>query len=143
MAEFCKWCGNKIGFMDIMFTYKTVNNVQYCICGKCSEKLSSARNGKISYQEIATEKTAPELFDHFVEQGTSTNNAESLKTTVSLQESAPIQNDQKKDSQFDTLQNDIHQIANDLRFIKNIIVAILTWIVVSRIIDVIDRLLSL
>ena len=103
MAKICSWCGNKIGFLEIDH-YEAVGDEDYCICGECSDKIFSAKKGQIALEEIVTEHTAPKLFDYFSQQIKAPTEQEQIK---------------KEAQQTNPLYDDIHQIAGDLRFIKN------------------------
>ena len=106
MATFCSWCGKRIGFTDISYTYETVGDREHFICGECSRKVAAAKEGTVTFAEIRQPETAPELFNYFTGEKKVTEEQQ-------IKEAA-----QKTDPLYD----DIHQIAQDLRFIKNYLI---------------------
>lgn len=117
MATNCSWCGKKIGTFDFTYTYEQVGDREHYICDECSAKVSAAKNGKATFEGIKTEQTVPELFNHFVEQ---------LKTPEEVIQQENVKKEQQRikeaSQQTNPLYDDIHQIAGDLRFIKNYLV---------------------
>lgn len=114
MAKICSWCGNQVRFADLEYSYEVVANKNYCVCGECSQQISSARKGEITFDEIVTENTVPELFKHVAQRP--------MPSVGVIQKNRIIQEQQqlkKESQQTDPLYDDIHQIAGDLRFIKN------------------------
>lgn len=117
MAVMCSWCGKKLGFTDMNYSYETVGNKQHCICGVCSTKVHSAKNGDVTFDEIKTEETISELFYHLAGQAELTD--EMIEERQLRQEQQKIKEEAQ---QTNPLYDDIHQIAGDLRFIKNFII---------------------
>lgn len=117
MAKFCSWCGKQFGFFDIDFTYEEVGDKGYHICGECSGKITAAKNGNITFEEIRTDRTNKKLFNHLLGETEPTD--EMKRERKIRQEQQQI----KKDAQqTNPLYDDIHQIARDLRFIKNYLI---------------------
>lgn len=114
MAKICGWCGNRVAFSDIDYAYETVDNKDYCICGVCFHKILAAKKGQIGFDEITTENTAIELYNH-VSQSAKTYN-EMIQDIKIKQQKQQIKVEAQ---QTNPLYEDIHQIAGDLRFIKN------------------------
>ena len=117
MAKICSWCGEQIGFTDMTYTCWPVGEKMHCVCSKCSGKISCAKNGHITFKEIATEKTVPELLNHFAKQVE--NSEEMIQAKKLKQEQQQIK---EAAQQTNPLYDDIHQIARDLRFIKNYLI---------------------
>ena len=114
MAKICSWCGNKVLFTDLDYRYEVVGNKDYYVCGECLRKISAARKGQIDFEKIKTENTEIELFNH-ISQGSNTRE-EMIEKMKIRQEQHEIKEEAR---QTDPLYDDIHQIACDLRFIKN------------------------
>lgn len=117
MATRCSWCGKQMGLFDVTYTYEKVGDKEHCICGECSGKISAAKKGYITFEEIETERTVPELFYHLAEQMKPTD--EMIQARKVRQEQEQIKDDAR---QTNPLYDDIHQIAGDLRFIKNYLI---------------------
>ena len=117
MATNCSWCGRKIGSFDFTYTYAQIGDQEHFICDECSAKVSAAQNGKVTFEEIKTEKTAPDLFNHYVEQVKSPE--EIIQHETAKKEQLRIKEESQKTN---PLYDDIHQIAADLRFIKNFLI---------------------
>lgn len=119
MASICSWCGEKVSLFDTDYTYKKVSDELHCICGKCSKKVSAAQNGDLTFEEIKTDKTIPELFIRISKNVTpvtdTTENAEEIMQEQSL-------SGNEKTCKADRMYDDIHQISKDLRFIKNYLI---------------------
>lgn len=117
MATNCSWCGEKIGFWDVTYIHEKVDDTDYFICSECSNKISKAKSGEITFEEIKTDKTEQELFDNLA--GEMNFTEETLKAQKDKKEKQKIKIEAR---QIDPLYDDIHQIAQDLRFIKNYLV---------------------
>lgn len=115
MPDICSCCGKKLSFLDVDFDYIEIDNESYRICGKCRSKISAYNLGDISVDEIISDGTHEKI-------------AEYLKGIKSVEEI----NQEKKEKERienkmiaqknDPLYDDIHQIAGDLRFFKNLII---------------------
>ncbi len=114
MAYTCSWCGTDISFFNTRYVGLTVRSKAHYICGDCLQKINDARNGCITFEKIATENTDPNLYDYFCSQVEGISEDE--KYTQEQRQA------KKKAQQTDPLYDDIHQIAGDLRFIKNYLV---------------------
>ena len=115
MADICSCCGNKISFLDVDFDYIEIDNESYRVCGKCRSKVSAYNSGDISIDEIISDTTNKKVVNYL----------RSIKSDEEVEyekrEKERIENKivaQKNDPLYD----DIHQIAGDLRFIKNLII---------------------
>ena len=118
MATNCSWCGKRVGFADMSFTYERVGDEDHCICGACSELVASAKNGSVAFEQIATVYTRQELLSYFMEQADAADDQE-RESNRKKQEQRKI----KQEAQdINPLYDDIHQIAGDLRFIKNYLI---------------------
>lgn len=110
MAKTCSWCGEQIGFLDMAYDWVEIGKKGHWVCGRCCGKIAHAKIGHTTFKEIATDKTDPELFNHYAEQ-------EKSPEEIIQQEKA-----KKESQQTNPLYEDIHQIAGDLRFIKNYLI---------------------
>ena len=117
MAKNCSWCGKRIGSFDFTYTYEQIGDREHFICDECSAKVSAAKNGKATFAGIKTEQTDPDLLNYYAEQ---------VKTPeeVIQQENAKKEQQwiKEESQQTNPLYDDIHQIAGDLRFIKNYLI---------------------
>lgn len=110
MKDTCALCGKELnGYYSVEY-----NNTQYKVCENCNTKL---RKKEISFNNIPT--------------NVSNNITESIKAEEEMAERKIIA--QKNDPLYD----DIHQIAGDLRFIKNIIIIGLIISILSGILSII------
>lgn len=133
MSDVCTCCGKKILFLDVDFDYIESDNETYRICGKCRSKINAYNAGDISVDEIISDATNKEVADYL------RNIKSDEEIEIERQEKERIENKivaQKNDPLYD----DIHQIAGDLRFIKNLIIFGLVCGVVLEIIGVLDML---
>lgn len=133
MTEICSCCGKKIPILDVDYDYLEINKKEYRICGKCRSKINSYSSGDISIDEIITDLTNENVADYI----------RSIKSEEDIehekQEKRRIEEKitaQKNDPLYD----DIHQIACDLRFIKNLIIAGLVCSVILGVIIAIKLL---
>lgn len=115
MADVCSCCGKKIPFLDVDFDYIEIDKESYRICGKCRSKINAYNSGDISVEEVISDATHEKVADYL----------RNLKSDEEIEhekkEKERIENKivaQKNDPLYD----DIHQIAGDLRFIKNLII---------------------
>ena len=93
-----------------------IDQGDYRICSSCNGKFSSFKRGEISYRELVTDLTHPKLKVHFKQFSPDEKVVQEVK-----------QKEQKLHSKVEAQENnplydDIHQIAGDLRFIKNLII---------------------
>lgn len=115
MADVCSCCGKKIPFLDVDFDYIEIDNETYRLCGKCRSKINSYNNGNISLDEVISDMTNGKVVDYL------RNIKSDEEIEIARQEKERIENKivaQKNEPLYD----DIHQIADDLRFIKNMII---------------------
>ena len=117
MTKNCSWCGKKIGSFDFTYTYEQIGDREHFICDECSARVSAAKNGNATFVGIKTEQTAPDLLNYYVEQ-------EKTPEEVTQQENVKKEQQRIKEEsqQTNPLYDDIHQIACDLRFIKNFLI---------------------
>lgn len=115
MADICTCCGKKIPFLDVDYDYIEIDKVEYKLCGKCRSKINAYNNGNIPVEEVITDATDKKIADYIK----TIKSEEDIE--LEKQEKERIENKivaQKNDPLYD----DIHQIAGDLRFIKNLII---------------------
>lgn len=133
MADICACCGKKIPFLDVDYDYIEFNKKEYRLCGKCRSKINAYNNGNISVDEVISDATDKNVADYI------RNMKSEEDIEYEKQEKERIENKltaQKNDPLYD----DIHQIAGDLRFIKNLIIFGLVCGVVMGIIGVLGML---
>ena len=133
MADICTCCGKKIPFLVFYYDYKEIDKVEYRLCGKCRSKINAYNNGNIPVEEVITDATDGKVADYIQ------NMKSEEDIELEKQEKERIENKivaQKNDPLYD----DIHQIAGDLRFIKNLIIIGLVCGVVMGIIGVLGML---
>ncbi len=115
MTDICSCCGKKIPFLDVDFDYIEIDNESYRICGKCRSKINSYNSGDISVDEVISDSTYKKVVDYL----------RNIKTDEEIEyekkEKERIEN-KKVVQRNDPLYDDIHQIAGDLRFLKNLII---------------------
>lgn len=113
MEDICALCGKELnGYYSVSY-----NNEAYKVCENCNSKL---KKGTISFDSIPLDKVK--------------NIEESIKKEedrIEIKKSA-----QKNDPLYD----DIHQIAGDLRFLKNIVIAGLIISIISGIFSIVTLL---
>ncbi len=115
MADVCSCCGKKISFLDVDFDYIEIDNESYRICGKCRSKINIYNSGNISVDEVISDATHERVADYL----------RKIKSdeTIEYERKEKEQIENKKIAQKnDPLYDDIHQIAGDLRFIKNLVI---------------------
>ncbi len=126
MGDICSCCGKKIAFLDVEFDCIEIDNESFRICGKCKSKINAYDSGDISADEVITDSTHKKVVDYL----------RNMKSDEEIElEKEQIENKtvaQKNDPLYD----DIHQIAGDLRFIKNVIITGLVCGVVLGIIGI-------
>ena len=133
MADICTCCGKKIPFFFVVYDYIEIDKVEYRLCGKCRSKINAYNNGNIQVEEVITDATDEKVADYIQ------NIKSEEDIELEKQEKERIENKivaQKNDPLYD----DIHQIAGDLRFIKNLIIIGLVCGVVMGIIGVLGML---
>lgn len=116
MADICSCCGKKIPFLDVGFDMFEIDQWDYRICSSCNGKFSAFKRGDISYVELVTDLTNPKLKEYFKQFSPDEKVVREVK-----------QKEQKlqiklEAQEYNPLYDDIHQIAGDLRFIKNLII---------------------
>lgn len=129
MADICTCCGKKIPFMDIEYDYIEIDKVEYRLCGKCRSKINDYINEKVSIKEVISDATDEKIVEYM----------KSIKSDedIELQRKEKERIESKIIAQKnDPLYDDIHQIAGDLRFIKNIIIICLVCGVILGIIGI-------
>lgn len=106
MKNLCAVCGKELNGYFVT----TINNKEYKVCEKCNTKIKS---GKLSISDL------------------------SLNTVDDIEQSIKKEHEkiQRKviAQQNDPLYDDIHQIANDIRFLRNLVIIGLILSVLSMI----------
>ena len=133
MADICTCCGKKIPFLDVDYDYIEIDKVEYRLCGKCRSKINAYNNGNIPVEEVITDATDEKVADYIQ------NIKSEEDIELEKQEKERIEN-KIVAQKIDPLYDDIHQIAGDLRFIKNLIIIGLVCGVVMGIIGVLGML---
>ena len=109
MAKICGWCGEEISIFDLAHDWVKVDDAGHWLCGRCCENIAQAKRGVIKFSDIVTNQTDPSLFQFFA------------GCEEDCEEIRPRQNTDTSHV-IDPLYEDIHQIADDLRFIKNYLI---------------------
>ena len=117
MAKICSWCAEHIGFFAIDYDLVDIGEKEHLICGKCSAKIAQAKANQTTFAKIKTAQTDPELFDYYTA-------AEKSPEEKKLEEAQMKEQQRvvKEARETNPLYEDIHQIAGDLRFIKNYLI---------------------
>lgn len=126
MTDVCNCCGKKMPFLDIDFDYIKIDKESYRICGKCRSKIDAYNSGDIAVDEVVSESTH-EMMAYYL------RNIKKGKDWIENK-----MEEQKNDSLYDY----VRQIAEDLRFIKNLIIIGLVSGFVLWIINVFELLLK-
>lgn len=114
MADICTCCGKKIVF-DIDYDYIKIGTEEYRLCAKCRSKITAYKEGNISLEDVVQDVTDKNVVNYL-------NNMKSVEE-IEYEKQEKIRNENKIEAQKnDPLYDDIHQIAGDLRFIKNLII---------------------
>lgn len=116
MAEICSCCGKKISFLDVDFDLIEIDKKDYKICSTCNGNFSAYKSGDILFEELVSDSTEPKLKEYFKQYAPDGKVAEEIR-----QQKQRIQR-KLVAQENDPLYDDIHQIAGDLRFIKNLII---------------------
>ena len=134
MGKGCGWCGKSIGFLDMSFVYMEAQGKEFIVCGDCARKISSVKKGETPLEAIVTEATAPELLHQILPYSQA---FEEYRAEIEKQQDVRKQQQKVKDEarEVDPLYEDIHQIAGDLRFIKN-------WLIINIVAGIILLVLS-
>ena len=116
MADICSCCGKKIPFLDAGFDMFEIGEEDYKICSSCNGNFSAFKRGNISFEELVTDSTNPKLKEYFKQFAPGDTIVQEAK-----QQELKLHN-KLVAQENDPLYDDIHQIAGDLRFIKNLII---------------------
>lgn len=115
MADLCKCCGEKIGFMDVEWDYIVVDDEDFKICGNCRKKIANYKEGNNLIEDIISEKTDTKIIQYIKNLTVEGNSQEIIEERKRIESKNIARLN-------DPLYDDIHQIAGDLRFIKNLII---------------------
>ena len=115
MADVCSCCGKRILFLDVDFDYIDIDNESYRVCGKWRSKINAFNSGDISFDEVISDDTNKKVADYL------RNIKSDEEIEYERKEKERIENKMAA-QRNDPLYDDIHQIAGDLRFIKNLII---------------------
>lgn len=115
IANICACCGKKIPLLDVDFDFVEIEKVDYRLCGKCRSKINAYNNGNISVDEVISDATNEKVASYI-------RNIKS-EEDIEFEKQEKERNENKIVAQKNNpLYDDIHQIAGDLRFIKNLII---------------------
>lgn len=114
MAGICTCCGKKIPILDVDYEYIEIYKQEYKICGKCRSKINAYRAGNISIDEIISDATDKKVSEYL-------RNIKLEEMEHEIKEKERMEN-KIVAQKYNPLYDDIHQIAVDLRFIKNLII---------------------
>lgn len=115
MADVCSCCGRKKTLLDVSFDYIDIDDELYGICSKCWINISEYSAGKISIDEVIPDTANKKIVDYLK----NIKPDEVVELEVKERERAVNKIEAQKNN---PLFDDIHQIARDLRFIKNLII---------------------
>lgn len=138
MGNICGCCGKKLPFLDVGFDLIEIDGEDYYVCSACNTNFANYKKGNLSLEELVSDSTKPKLRKHFENHAPDGEVVEEIRQ----QERQEEQRIQRKltAQENDPLYDDIHQIAGDLRFIKNLIIFGLVCGVVLGIIGVLGML---
>lgn len=138
MADICSCCGKKIPLLDVGFDVIEIDGEDFKICSVCNGNFSAYKSGNIGIEELASDSTKQKLKQYFEDNAPDGKVVQEIKQ----QERQEEQRLQQKliAQENDPLYDDIHQIANDLRLIKNVIIFGLVCGVVLGIISVLGMM---
>lgn len=111
----CSCCGKKIPFLDVDFDNIVIDNESYIICGKCRSKINSYIASDISVDEVISDSTHKKVADYLRNIKSDEEIEHEKKEKERIENKIAAQRN-------DPLYDDIHQIAGDLRFIKNLMI---------------------
>lgn len=116
MANLCSCCGKKVPMLDVGFDLIEIDEKEYYLCSDCNSKFHAFKRGDVPYIELITENTKQEMKDYF------RNNLPDSHMVEASQKYKEKVQQKLMARENEPLYEDIHQIAGDLRFIKNIII---------------------
>lgn len=79
MADVCKCCGEKIGFMDVEWDYIVVDDEDFKICGNCRKKIANYKQGSNLIEDIISDKTDTKILQYIRNLSVEDNSKELLK----------------------------------------------------------------
>lgn len=112
MADVCSCCGKKIPILDVDFDYIEIDKESYRICGKCISKINAYHSGEVSVDEIISDSTHEKLADYL----------KNIKSDEEMEHEKKRIGNKTVAQKNDLLYDAVHQIAGDIRFIKNLII---------------------
>lgn len=115
MANICSCCGKKLPFLDV-FDSIQIDGEDYYVCSACNGNFSEYKSGKLSFEKLTSNCTEPKLKAYFEKFSPGERTVEDIRQKEQKIEKKLIERENNP------LYDDIHQIAGDLRFIKNLII---------------------
>ena len=116
MANICSCCGKKVPMLDVGFDLIEIDEKEYYLCSDCNSRFHAFKRGDVSYIDLITESTKQEMKDYFCEHMPDSETVEESQRYKEKMQQKVIARENEP------LYEDIHQIAGDLRFIKNLII---------------------
>lgn len=120
MANICACCGKKIPFLDVGFDLIEIAGEDYYVCSSCNSNFSAFKKGSLPLEELVNDSTKSQLKQYFEDSAPDGKVVQDVKQQEHQEEQRLQQKLAAQKS--DPLYDDIHQIAGDLRFIKNLII---------------------
>ena len=120
MSKTCKWCG--ITTSNTSCIDFDANGRNYEICDSCVSNLANAKSGRLTVDEIAFNNTDPDLKEFFKKKYESKN--KSFVTSTVPSEPKPIvarETVSSRSNVFFGAESAIWQIAEDVRFLRNVV----------------------
>lgn len=99
-----------------MFDLIVIDKEEFKICSSCNGNFSAYKDGSLSFEGLVSDYTEPNLKEYFKQFSPDERTVEKVK-----QQEQKIHN-KLMAQENDPLYDDIHQMAGDLRFIKNLII---------------------
>lgn len=106
----------EIIFLDVGFDLIEIDREDYFICSVCNNNFSAYKSGDLSFEKLVNDFTKPKLKEYFKQFAPDGKVVEEVRQQEQKMRRKLIAQEN------DPLYDDIHQIAGDLRFIKNLII---------------------
>lgn len=106
----------EIIFLDVGFDLIEIDREDYFICSVCNNNFSAYKSGDLSFEKLVNDFTKPKLKEYFKQFAPDGKVVEEVRQQERKMRRKLIAQEN------DPLYDDIHQIAGDLRFIKNLII---------------------
>ena len=134
MVNKCDWCGNYRSCCEIDAEGQT-----FAFCDDCIYKLSEAKKGFLDVRSIASKETNSKALEFFSKKYASpaketTPSRENTAQEVSAQAAAPLRLN---------IDYSVYQIASDVRFLRNVVLAGIILLGISSLFSLISIIVDL